>query len=521
MMLDVSCGERLMKSRRRSPLGSAVASVAMACVLAGSLVWASPARASQHPPAGDQQPRTEDTPTAPSSPERMLVTAESADPEMRSTAGVATGRDLIACLLPETGPFKWGASGDIMAYSISNYSGNNGTADIEWEYGTPWIPIDPQNFYRLKDGRMEHIGMSWCKHGFCALQLSGSCVSGCAGEGGCLDYLAPGCMDASTGSAGGSTSTTMSPHWQVNAWTGQFVYPPAAADPAVPSVIRRRIQVHASDLDPALNAGALYFGELVFVHQGDAHDGNHYNNASYRQFTVGALTGGAYTLTWAPGSSTQVMEPAVAAWQAADAGVARTIIDIPGEGRLLLYYKASNNGDGTWHYEYAMHNVNSDRSAGRFSIPVPPGVQVSNVGFHDVDYHSGEPYSLTDWPGRSANGSLTWETDDYAVSSNANALRWATTYNFRFDADTPPTDVQALVGIFKPGTPDEVQAATVGPSTSACPQDLDGDGQVGAADLAVLLGGWGAGAGHAGDFDQDGVVGPPDLAVLLGHWGEC
>jgi hypothetical protein len=47
--------------------------------------------------------------------------------------------------------------------------------------------------------------------------------------------------------------------------------------------------------------------------------------------------------------------------------------------------------------------------------------------------------------------------------------------------------------------------------------DLDGDGAVGAADLAILLGAWGGG-GDA-DLDGDGTVGAADLAVLLGQWG--
>jgi hypothetical protein len=52
---------------------------------------------------------------------------------------------------------------------------------------------------------------------------------------------------------------------------------------------------------------------------------------------------------------------------------------------------------------------------------------------------------------------------------------------------------------------------------TADPADLDGDGAVGAADLAILLGQWG-GPG-SGDLDGDGSVGAADLAVLLGAWG--
>ena len=58
-----------------------------------------------------------------------------------------------------------------------------------------------------------------------------------------------------------------------------------------------------------------------------------------------------------------------------------------------------------------------------------------------------------------------------------------------------------------------------GPQGSACPADLDGDGAVGAPDLANLLGAWG-GTGAA-DLDGDGVVGPQDLAAMLGAWGAC
>jgi hypothetical protein len=55
--------------------------------------------------------------------------------------------------------------------------------------------------------------------------------------------------------------------------------------------------------------------------------------------------------------------------------------------------------------------------------------------------------------------------------------------------------------------------------TQACPPvlgDLDGDGQIGGADLALLLGAWG-GAGVA-DLDGSGAVGAADLSILLGLW---
>lgn len=54
-----------------------------------------------------------------------------------------------------------------------------------------------------------------------------------------------------------------------------------------------------------------------------------------------------------------------------------------------------------------------------------------------------------------------------------------------------------------------------------CPQDLDGDGAVGAADLAILLASWGPCETCPADFNADNVVDAADLAQLLGAWGMC
>ncbi|MFM7133936.1 MAG: hypothetical protein ACKO0W_06435 [Planctomycetota bacterium] len=62
----------------------------------------------------------------------------------------------------------------------------------------------------------------------------------------------------------------------------------------------------------------------------------------------------------------------------------------------------------------------------------------------------------------------------------------------------------------------EIDAVTV-VIPAADPADLDGDGSVGAPDLAALLGAWGS-AGPFADLDGDGSVGAPDLAALLAAW---
>lgn len=58
---------------------------------------------------------------------------------------------------------------------------------------------------------------------------------------------------------------------------------------------------------------------------------------------------------------------------------------------------------------------------------------------------------------------------------------------------------------------------TFGP---ACPGDINNDGEVGAADLSLLLASWGL-EGVPGDIDGDGDVGASDLSLLLAAWGPC
>jgi choice-of-anchor B domain-containing protein len=54
--------------------------------------------------------------------------------------------------------------------------------------------------------------------------------------------------------------------------------------------------------------------------------------------------------------------------------------------------------------------------------------------------------------------------------------------------------------------------------SASIPGDLNGDGVVGADDLAQLLGSWGATGGPA-DINGSGLVDATDLAILIGNWG--
>jgi hypothetical protein len=70
--------------------------------------------------------------------------------------------------------------------------------------------------------------------------------------------------------------------------------------------------------------------------------------------------------------------------------------------------------------------------------------------------------------------SVTWATQTYEVNVNANALRWGTLYNFRFDANVAPGTSAVTIGLFKPGSPATMSATTVTPSAcGALPSEVD------------------------------------------------
>jgi hypothetical protein len=58
------------------------------------------------------------------------------------------------------------------------------------------------------------------------------------------------------------------------------------------------------------------------------------------------------------------------------------------------------------------------------------------------------------------------------------------------------------------------------PLDEPCAADIDGDGAVGATDIAALLSAWGT-ANAAADITGNGVVDAQDLAALLSAWGPC
>ena len=204
-----------------------------------------------------------------------------------------------------------------------------------------------------------------------------------------------------------------------------------------------------------------------------------FNNYSYKKFLV---SGGPTNFIFNQAGNTVRMQPAIQAWAATGATVSELEPDPGNDGHWFMGYKVTNPSAGVWHYEYALFNMNLDRAIQSFSVPIA-GASVSNIDFHAPPQHPGWPhdgtqgdagFSSTPWDVDQQASSVTWSTETFATNQNANAIRWGTLYNFRFDSDQPPQTANATVGFFKTGDPMmvEIQAPSQGGGTS----DTDANG---------------------------------------------
>jgi hypothetical protein len=389
--------------------------------------------------------------------------------------------------------------GTQVGLAIGTDSCNNGDQPVDW-FALPQTdhPVVPQNLYRMSggasnDARFEQVGQSWMKHTFLALEDS---VCGTCNTSGCQtgSHLCPGCSDPYVSQLNGDQGSIGSRAW-INPFTGSF--PTNANDHSghAHNGVSHRILVETSDLMPGGNAGATYFGEATYISpheytwcQSHPTECNMFNNFSYRQFSV---SGGPTFFNFSAVSSTVRMQPAIQAWAATGATVNQVEPDPGNDGIFFVGYKVTGPTAGVWHYDYAVFNMNLDRAIQSFEV-VFPGFppDLSNIGFHAPPQHPGwahdgtegdAGYSSTPWT-FTLNGppplpnSAVWNCETFAQNQNANAIRWGTLYNFRFDSPAAPATSTANIAFFKTGAPVavEIQApfqsdATPTPTATATP----------------------------------------------------
>lgn len=414
------------------------------------------------------------------------VQATSLPPTLNPEAGTVPGPDVVVGDL--TGLQQFGSSGTQVGLAIGTDSCNYGTVNLNW-FANPSNdhPVIPQNLYRMSGGAdntqtFEQIGQSSVKHAFTAL-TGNICGLGCNGVGG--SQLGSGCSDPY------GASLNAGPNLGSKAWINPFTgfYP--RNDSATPNNSHtghthvgtsHRVLVEQADLNTTLNPGATYFGEAQYVTpheyawcQANPTQCNMFNNVSYRRYNVSGTT----SFSFAAAASTVRQKIALDAWTGA------TVVPFrpsTADGMGYVGYKVTNPSAGVWHYEYAIYNMNLDRAIQSFGIPYGTGVTLSNVGFHAPPQHPGsaadgtdgnQGFSSTPWAQTESAGYVEWGTEGFGAAPNANAIRWGTTYNIRFDSNRPPMLTLARIGFFKTGGPTFVQVLApqgTGTTCSRVPQ---------------------------------------------------
>jgi hypothetical protein len=268
------------------------------------------------------------------------------------------------------------------AFSFGTTSCNTGNQNLAWfAFPNNRHPAISQNLFRVRVepngvSKIEQLGQSWLKHGFTALTQN-ACGCFCNGTGG--SQLGVGCSDPYTAQRNASQSG-LGPKWQVDASSGYF---PSGgpANPPFSGTTARRLRVRSSELS-ATTSTVRYFAEAQYISQDDAAAFNKNNNASYREvFFSGGPT--EWSSSTQASVVTQREKPGIHAWRQVDNAVTITNITTPESPNplafnpncctsalVILGAKATPLGNGTWHYEYAVQNLNSHRSIASFSIPI-------------------------------------------------------------------------------------------------------------------------------------------------------
>ena len=369
-----------------------------------------------------------------------------------SNAANAAGPDVVVGDL--TGTNVYARFQGIAAISVGTISCNAGDAVLQWNaLPSNRHPIISLNMYRLADGRLEHIGQSWVKHGFKALNNAGNlcnlqCRRNVDNQG-----LGVGCSDpySATNNLGPGMRARSDINPSTGFYDGDKLFDPVRRERiTLPQVtpIDRGLQVAETDL---MTPGARYFVEGQYVTADDAESGNSLNNASYRE--VGVKNTNTGNFAFANLSGTVQQAAAIRVWPGAKFTTLDTV-EAEAQGRrytsrITVASRVTPLAGNRFRYDYAVHNQNSERGIGSFSIDVG-AAQITGVGFKAVRSH-GEPWSNDPWASGAQGGKVTWSTTAFAQNPNANAIRWGTMYNFWFESNVGPADGAASLGRFKPG----------------------------------------------------------------------
>ncbi len=433
------------------------------------------------------------------------------------SAHALAGPDLICSEI--SGATSYGFVDGKVAYSFGTTLCNVGDMPVSYTPSTNQHPLIVQSIYKLKDHRIEQIGIGFVRH--TNIPLAGNaCGLGCTPAG--FDALGVGCSDTSSASINGVQSM-MGPRTEVNAHTGEYPYPFTSMGQAG-DAIYKRVQVELADVsDP----DALYFVETQVIVPGELDASARNNNVSYRQ------------VVFAPGSanasligSTYDQQPAIYAWRdhgngigVSDDGVLIDTVEIPGTGIINVASRVEfDESSFMYRYDYCIHNQSSEYPLAWLDHSASIDNDAQDITFSAPLYHDDldqmidtQPWSVDLFSG---GRFLYRQAIGFPNDVNANTIRWGTTYAFSLstmskpyfesnDAMTVGWDTAANSG----DEPFSVRVDAVLPDSGEffCLADMNNDGDLNFFDVSLFLQDYNAG----GDFNGDGNTDFFDVSAFL------
>lgn len=367
------------------------------------------------------------------------------------------------------------------------------TANIAWNtkftgsppnYDPPYKndqhPFLIWNLYRINaNGSIEQIGRSGVKHAF--LTINAGCADTCYDS----HSLGLGCSDT-YGVGNNDSSSDMGPRSEIVPAPGTWGRCGSIWDPTCNGQDNgnsnddwtQRLKTHESQISATSNPGASYLMDSWYVARDDI---NIYNSMATLtgtpQYSGG--TGGQWTFG---NQANFKLGAAIDRWVNPvnpPINAKNTEIAV-NEGHAKVAVKVTDNGNGTWRYDYAVMNLDfaravvqpqlpgggpdphvvSNRGFDSFSVPLPTGAVVSATRFSDGDLDA-----ANDWTVNIGGSNVTWT----ALASGP-TLDWGTLYAFSVTVNVAPGTESGTLHIAQGGSPASFDVATLGPGTGVVPQ---------------------------------------------------
>ncbi len=321
------------------------------------------------------------------------------------------------------------------------------------------------NLYRLVDDRFEQLARSGVKHAWNSINIGCAAASGRIVGTGCADRYSAGNNADQSVLGPRSEIQAAAVIWQKqnSIWDGDgdgdcddpntlgFPHDKSWCLNSPADDMVNRLSVDASALQ---TAGARYFLEAWYLVRDDI---NIFNSMGYQEIRPEPPSSGggmwSFPCSGGPCSSTFVNGPALSAWidPSLPGPDATSATYDAQEGRVRLASRVIEVGE-SYRYQMALMNFDFDRRLDSITVPLPPGVLVSNTNFHDGDSNPGN-----DWTVLISSSSLTWN------APAGGDLDWGSLVSFSYESSASPTTLDATVGVEETGAPSTLSLSVRAP----------------------------------------------------------